>query len=530
MVRAKPNVKVIPAKRPVLSASVATQTSIRRAAAYARVSTDSAEQQTSYEAQVDFYTNYIKARADWDFVKVYTDEGISALNTKRRDGFNQMVEDALNGKIDIIITKSVSRFARNTVDSLTTIRKLKDAGVECYFEKEGIWTFDGKGELLITIMSSLAQEESRNISENVTWGKRKAMQDGNISLPWSTFLGYCKGQNGLPEIVPEEAEIVRTIFRLFIQGKSYAAIAKHLTNMGIPTPTGKEKWTLTTVKNILTNEKMKGSAKMQKTFVTNYLTKSKKVNEGELPIYFIEESHEAIIPPDEWEAVQMEIERRKALGRPVSCQSPFATKIICGDCGAYFGSKVWQSNTKYRQTIWRCNDRYNKRGKRDCKTSHVKENDVKIAFVQAFNQLMNFRDNLVQDCRTVQKMLCDTTVIDKEIIDLERELELCENIAHQAIQINARETIDQSEWNQKNGAYLTRHSTVRERLEELNKQKATLVGKSKTLEIFIRDIEKSEQAITDWDENLWLATVQSVTVGLDGGLKFTFKNGSEITI
>jgi site-specific DNA recombinase len=164
-------------------------------AAYARVSTDSDEQFTSYEAQVDYYTKYIQERADWEFVSVFTDEGITGTNTKRRDGFKQMISDALDGKIDLIVTKSVSRFARNTVDSLMAVRQLKEKGVEVFFEKENIFTFDGKGELLITIMSSLAQEESRSISENVTWGKRKSAADGKISLPYRNFLGYEKEEN-----------------------------------------------------------------------------------------------------------------------------------------------------------------------------------------------------------------------------------------------------------------------------------------------------------------------------------------------
>ena len=208
----------------------------RRVAGYARVSTDHEDQVTSYEAQVDYYTNYIKGRDDWEFVAIYTDEGISATNTKRREGFKAMVADALAGKIDLIVTKSVSRFARNTVDSLTTVRTLKEKGVEIYFEKENIYTLDSKGELLITIMSSLAQEESRSISENVTWGQRKRFADGKVSLPYSHFLGYRKGADGLPEIVPEEAETVRWIYSLFLSGKTTSSIASLLTREGIPTP------------------------------------------------------------------------------------------------------------------------------------------------------------------------------------------------------------------------------------------------------------------------------------------------------
>ena len=235
-------VKTIPATLTKFTATPITEQKKRRTAGYARVSTDHDDQFTSYAAQIDYYTNYIKGRDDWEFVDVYTDEGITGTSTKRREGFKNMIADALDGKIDLIVTKSVSRFARNTVDSLTTIRKLKEKGVEVYFEKENIWTFDSKGELLLTIMSSLAQEESRSISENVTWGQRKRFADGKVSLPYKQFLGYRKGADGLPEIIPEEAEIVRKIYSLFIEGKTTCGIAKILVAEGIPTPAGKKNW------------------------------------------------------------------------------------------------------------------------------------------------------------------------------------------------------------------------------------------------------------------------------------------------
>lgn len=287
------NVTVIPATLNIHTKTPTKERVRRRVAAYARVSTDSEEQLTSYEAQVDYYTRFIQENPDWDFVEVYTDEGISAVNTKRRDGFNRMIRDALAGKIDLIVTKSVSRFARNTVDSLTTIRKLKEAGCECYFQKENIMTFDSKGELLITIMSSLAQEESRSISENVTWGQRKRFADGKVSIPYGQFLGYRKGADGLPEIVPEEAEIVKRIYRQFLQGKSTNAIATVLTEECIPTPGKKTVWQRATVESILRNEKYKGSALLQKSFTVDFLTKKTKINEGEVPQYYVEDS----IPP-----------------------------------------------------------------------------------------------------------------------------------------------------------------------------------------------------------------------------------------
>jgi DNA invertase Pin-like site-specific DNA recombinase len=248
----------------------------RKTAGYARVSTDHEEQLTSYEAQVDYYTKYIESREDWEFVSVYTDEGISATSTAKRDGFNKMVADALAGCIDLIVTKSVSRFARNTVDSLSTIRKLKEHGAEVYFEKENIWTFDGKGELLITIMSSLAQEESRSISENCTWGQRKRFSDGKVCVPYSRFLGYDRAEGGGLVINEEQAVTVRLIYKMFLEGATPFAIANHLTERGILSPGGKPKWNQSAIKSILTNEKYKGDALLQKSYTVDFLTKKKK--------------------------------------------------------------------------------------------------------------------------------------------------------------------------------------------------------------------------------------------------------------
>jgi len=256
-------VRTIPATVNRYTAAPINILSNRRVAAYARVSTDMEEQLTSYEAQVRYYSEYIKSREDWEFAGVYTDEGITGTSTKHRNGFKQMVKDALDGKINLIITKSVSRFARNTVDSLTTIRQLKEHGVECYFEKENIWTFDGKGELLLTIMSSIAQEEARSISENCTWGQRRRFADGKVAVPFKSFLGYDRGEDGSLVVNAEQAKLVRRIYGMFLQGQSTYAIARVLTEEQIPTPAGKSTWYASTVNSILTNEKYKGDALLQ---------------------------------------------------------------------------------------------------------------------------------------------------------------------------------------------------------------------------------------------------------------------------
>lgn len=350
---AERNVTVIPATKNFMHRTVTPTARKRLVAGYARVSTDKDEQFTSYEAQVDYYTQFIKSHADWEFVKVYTDEGISGLSTGKRNGFNEMIDDAMSGAIELIVTKSVSRFARNTVDSLVTIRKLKGKGVEVHFEKENIYSLDGKGELLLTIMSSLAQEKSRSISENVTWGQRKRFSDGKVSLPYKQFLGYDRGEdkNDPPVVNPEQAVIVRRIYRTFMKGKTAGAIAKELTAEGIFTPAGKKNWQASTINSILRNEKYRGSALLQKCSTTEFLTKKQKVNDGEVSQYYIEHSHEAIINPLEWDAVQDEIKRRKEIGRAYSGMSVFSAKLVCGDCGGWYGHKTWHSTDKYRTEI-----------------------------------------------------------------------------------------------------------------------------------------------------------------------------------
>lgn len=343
----------------------------RKVAGYARVSTDYAEQITSYQAQLKYYTDYIKSRNDWIFVDVYTDEGISGTNTKNREGFNRMIKDALDGKIDLIITKSVSRFARNTVDSLTTVRKLKEKGVEIFFEKENIWTFDSKGELLITIMSSLAQEESRSISENTTWGHRRRFAEGKVSFAHTRFLGYDLTKEGKVIVNEEEAKVIRRIYREYLEGNSTSKIAQGLTKDGILTPGKREVWHTSTLHNILRNEKYKGDVLLQKEYTVDFLTKKKAKNNGEVPQYYIENNHEAIIDPFIWDLVQSKLKRHN------NKYHIFTGNIKCAECGENFISRTWHSNSKYKKKVWQCKNKV--KGK--CPVKHVTEDQVKEAFM-----------------------------------------------------------------------------------------------------------------------------------------------------
>jgi site-specific DNA recombinase len=498
----------------------------RRVAAYARVSTDSEEQQTSYEAQVDYYTKYINERTDWIFVSVYTDEGISATNIRKRDGFNRMIADALSGKIDLIVTKSVSRFARNTVDSLTAIRKLKEKNVEVYFEKEGIWTFDAKGELLITIMSSLAQEESRSISENVTWGKRKSAADGKVSVAYSHFLGYRKGENGVMQVVPEEAAIVRQIYMLFLRGMTPHTIAAALTEQGVPTPTKKKTWQPSTVLSILTNEKYKGDALLQKTFTTDFLTKKIKRNEGEVPQYYVENSHESIIDAEDFDFVQAELARRKALGGSYRGTSCFSAKLVCGDCGGFYGSKVWHSTSKYRRTIWQCNRKF-KNGD-PCATPHLTEDEIKERFVTAWNTLKSAREETIANCRLAIDALCDHSAVEEAIRRKRGEIEVLTALTKRHIDENARMQCDQEAYQKRYTELLEKYRALSAELTDLEQQRTERKLQAVRLTACVDAMEQNKKTLDGFCESLWSAAVEKATVYSDGKITFTLLDGTEI--
>jgi len=520
-----PRVIVRPATRNVFTAVPFTATKKRRVAAYARVSTDSDEQYTSYVAQVDYYTNYIQNHNDWEFAGIYTDEGITGTSTKKRDGFNRMIADALAGNIDLIVTKSVSRFARNTVDSLTTIRKLKEHGVEVYFEKENIYSLDSKGELLLTIMSSLAQEESRSISENVTWGQRKRFADGKVSMPYKHFLGYRRGENGEPEIVEEEAAAVRKIYRLFLEGKTPFGIAQALMAAGIPSPAGKTKWSTSTVLSILTNEKYKGDALLQKTFCTDFLTKKMKINEGEVPQYYVENSHPAIISAEMFDVVQKELARRKEQKRPHSGSSIFSGKIICGCCGNIYGSKVWHSNDQYRRVVWQCNAKFKNAEK--CTTPHLTEDQIKDVFVAAMNRLITDRDAVMEDCREIMHLLTDCSEIDADLEKAQTERNILEELLRRLIEQNARETMDQEEYSSRYNSLDERYRQQTERYDQLEAEKQRRLRLRDDLKQ-CRDTLKYSDIVTEFSPDTWYALAECITVYAKDNIQVTFRNGTPI--
>jgi len=522
------SVITIPATRKRYTADLINSRKKRRVAGYARVSTDHEEQQTSYEAQVDYYTAYIKGREDWELVSVYTDEGISATSTTKREGFNSMIADALDGRIDLIITKSVSRFARNTVDSLTTIRKLKENGIECYFEKENIWTFDSKGELLLTIMSSLAQEESRSISENVTWGHRKRFADGKVMVPFGRFLGYDRGEDGNLVINEEQAKVVRKIYGLFLQGHSPYAIAKRLTAEGIPTPGGKKVWGKAVVQSILTNEKYKGDALLQKVYTVDFLTKKKKVNEGEVPQYYVEGNHPAIIEPAVFDQVQVLMQSRTPGKDRNSSVGIFSGRIKCGDCGSWYGSKVWHSNDKYRRVIWQCNHKFD--GGEKCTTPHLDEETIKGLFIKALNILCTERDEIVAAFEAIRDTAFRTDELEAEQDRLREEMKVVADMVQRGIDENAHVAQDQTEYEKRYNALADRFDKTQARLDEVGSAIQKKQAQREMMHSFVDSVKELPETVDYFDEGAWYALVDYATVYGRADVRFTFKNGTEIKV
>ena len=427
------NVMVIPARRQVGNTVKKSEQPKLRVAAYCRVSTDSDEQETSYDAQVTHYTEYIQKNPEWELAGIFADDGISGTNTKKRTEFKRMIDECMAGNIDMIITKSISRFARNTLDCLQYIRQLKDKNIPVYFEKESINTMDAKGEVLITIMASLAQQESQSLSQNVKLGLQYRYQQGKVQVNYNRFLGYTKDKDGHLVIDPEQAEIVKRIYREYLEGYSMDKIAAGLEADGILTGAGKEKWHTSTINKILRNEKYIGDALLQKTYTTDFLTKKRIKNNGTVPQYYVEDDHEAIIPKELFMQVQAELVRRRVVHvsptgkkRSFSCNHCFAQMVFCGDCGELYRRVHW-NNHGCKSIVWRCVSRLENTGL-FCDARTVLESTIEQVLVTAINQtlcdkdsfLTTLRDNIATVInRESDKALAD---IDKRLEELQTEL------------------------------------------------------------------------------------------------------------
>ena len=399
-------VRVIPATK-TQGAIYSTHDGKKRVAAYCRVSTDSEEQLNSYEAQKSYYTQKIADSPDWEMAGIYADEGISGTSMKKRTEFKKMITACKRGRIDLIITKSLSRFARNTVDCLETVRLLKANGIGVYFEKENINTLTESSEFLITLFSGFAQAESESLSKNVAWGWRKSAEAGNVYFQYKRMLGYRKGTDGQPEIVPEEAKIIRRIYRRYLAGCSLGQIKQELEQDNIPTAQKVERWSSAVIHNILTNEKYMGDALLQKTYITDCISKKVKKNMGERPMYYVENNHPAIIPRETFDQVQKEMTRRSSkrkvlqksgkteLGK-YSGKYALTELLVCGECGSPYKRVTWARNGKKR-IVWRCVSRL-EFGTKYCHTSPtLDESRLHNAILAAMNEYAAIRQEVCPD-------------------------------------------------------------------------------------------------------------------------------------
>ena len=410
-----------------------------RVAAYCRVSTELEQQQSSYDIQIEYYTRHIMQNPNWIFAGVFADDGRSATNTFRRDDFNQLMDQCLKGKVDMVITKSISRFARNTVDCISWVRKLKEKNVAVYFEKENLNTLDDSTEMILTILSSQAQEESRAISTNVKWGYARKFEKGESTRQRS--YGFRKAPTGEMCIVEEEAAVIRNMARWFLDGDSLERIKHRLEDAGIETTTGKKTWSTGTIYNILTNEKIMGDVLLQKTFTADYLTKRRVKNSGQQKQYYVKNHHEAIIPKTVYYKIQEEIARRSSLKKAgtrkgKTAQGVYSSKyaltgiMVCNECGAHYRRTTWAKNGK-KVIVWRCINRLEHGTKRCHESPTLKEEVIQEAIMGKLHSLSidqeeeNFLNGIKEDILRAAKVVggaCTEEEIDKTIEELRDQL------------------------------------------------------------------------------------------------------------
>ena len=514
------NMTVIPPKPQKGNSAAKEEVQRLRVAAYCRVSTDNEEQASSYEAQIQHYEEFIKTNPEWEFVGVYADEGISATSTKNREQFNAMIEDCKAGKIDMIFTKSISRFARNTLDCLKYIRLLKEINIPVFFEKESINTMDAKGEVLITIMASLAQQESESLSKNTKMGIQYRFQQGKVMVNTRNFLGYDKDENGHLIINPAEAEVVKRIFREYLEGASCMKIARGLEAEGIPTPAGKKTWQTATILSILTNEKYKGDALLQKTYTIDFLNKKRGRNNGTLPQYYIEDDHEAIIPKDIFMRVQEEMARRSSErdmnGRRqgFSANHAFSHIVTCECCGEHFRRLHWNNRGK-KTIVWRCKTRLE--DKTRCSARTVSEDTLQEAFVEAINEMLGNSDEYLKKLKSNLKTAISLA-----------NPQSVEALADRMRQLQ-QELIDLTESGTNYDDLSEEILRLRELQEQTNMDEAAKNERKKRIRELANFIDSQPRAITEFDEALAKKLLEGVRVG-ETYLEFQFKSGARIVI
>ena len=516
------NITVIPARKRIGNTAAAEQRPKLKVATYCRVSTDSEEQASSYEEQVAHYTQFIQKNPEWELAGIYADDGIAGTNTKKREEFNRMIQDCMDGNIDMIITKSISRFARNTLDCLKYIRELKEKNIPVFFEKENINTMDSKGEVLLTVMASLAQQESQSLSQNIKLGLQYRFQNGEVRVNHSRFLGYTKDEGGNLIIEPVEAEVAKQIYREYLEGASLLQIGRGLETDGILTGAGKTKWRPETLKKILRNEKYIGDALLQKTYTVDFLSKKRVQNKGIVPQYYVENSHEPIIPRDLYMQVQEEMIRRANLHsganrkkRVYSSKYALSSIVYCSKCGEIYRRIAWDNRGKH-STVWRCCTRV-EHGPTACDAPTIQEPDLQAAVVQAINLALGNRENMMTTLQeNVEAVLrqedeASSEGIEDKLLELQKELL---KLANSKKDYNSvADEIDR----------------LRELKQNALVESAEREGLKQRIKEMREFLEQQSTEVTEYDELLVRRLIEKVTV-YDERFEVEFKSGAKVDV
>lgn len=507
-----------------------------KVAAYCRVSTDEKEQINSYKAQIEYYTEKINKNPEWQMAGIFADEGISGTQAKKRPEFLKMIRQCRQGKIDLILTKSFSRFARNTLDSIDYIRELRSLGIGVVSEKENMNTLNEDSEMLITILSCFAQAESESISKNVSWGIHQSFKNGNVPMQYSRLLGYQKGKNDAPEIVPDEAEVVKEIYHCYLDGMSMNLIADRLNKKGLTTKKSNSPYRKSVIQRILTNEKYTGDAILQKTYVTDCITKKTRKNNGELPMYIVKNHHEPIISRDDFNRVQEEMARRSAKQNiadkltkteqgKYSAKYALSELLICGECGSHYRRVTWTAKG-FKEIKWRCISRI-QYGKRKCHDSPtIDEQTLHKAIVSAINEFCEVKDDVAKVLRE--------SVTEELDVDLNGSVQAAQQrideLAHNIDELIKLATVPESAATAMADIekFSKEMKALREFIETEKAKQATIQKGSAELDRVLERLEQEDFTLTEYDDVVVRQLIEQITVENKNSITVRFKGGFKI--
>lgn len=530
-----PTVICIPAKPEAVRASKRQL----RVAAYCRVSTDDEEQLTSYEAQKNYYTDKIMTNKEWTMAGIFADEGITGTSARKRPEFLRMIRQCKQGKIDIVLTKSISRFARNTVDCLNYVRALKELGIAVIFEKENMNTLEIDSEILITMLGAFAQSESESISANVRWGIRQAMKEGKATIQYKYLYGYRKGDDGKPEIIPEQAEVVRKIYDLFLSGTPVRGIQEYLNANSVPNINGEPKWARSAIDSILTNEKYCGDVLLQKTYIDDCINKKVKKNTGQLPMYLVQNHHEGIISRETFDAAQAELARRSAGKSPSKKNAPtgrsrysskyaLSDRLYCGECGTRYQRCTWRNRDGSKRIVWRCVSRVDYGNKYCHNSPTLDEEPLHRAILAAINSTVKGKDSIIYNLKSaMEKELATVAGQQLSLSEIDSQLEQLNTEFSKAL-AEASESGDQAAYSDRFREIMQKQTALKVQRDEIQGMLAESGKAAAHIEQCRQAAETTPSAIAEWDEALIRQVVESVTVETGNEIIVALKSGTSI--